>query len=406
MVIDEQNQFHRSSAAQREFTEMDEVDVEDFDWARKTVKHGSTLTDGQLRLFDTGGPNGLQVIEVDGHRAYPQEICQLYRRTICMVRSSGDDVYFVDIFRVRGGATHDWMLHGPLHQDYKTDVSLDLEAREQEAGEKLHGWIENLQSVTTDDQWSITFTAETGQKLRTIMLGAADTEVITGQAPAMRREGTATFLDVRRKGPDSIFVAIHEPYTDEPQVKEVLLMPLINAAEMAVAVSVEVAGRTDVFMSTLDSEGSIAAIGFKGHFAYLSTTDGNDITAYMVNSQQLTSDEAVKLTGLPAYEGKVLRSMSTTRGDEINAFVTDAEIPADSRLRGRLLLTEDGDGSTRGFFIETVKRGAGGEKIIVIDRLPGMTIEDGYVKLQYFPNWGIPGELRFRIANRCRYPEE
>ena len=402
VVIDEQSQFHRSSAPQREFTEIDEVDVEDFDWARKTVKHGTCLTDGQLRLFDTGGPNGLQVIEVDGHRAYPQELCQLYRRTICMVRSSGDDVYFLDIFRVRGGATHDWMLHGPLHQDYKTDISLDLQPREG----KLHGWIENLQSATTGKQWSITFTAETGQKFRTIMLGAPDTEVIVGQAPAMRRDGTATFLDVRRKGPDSVFVAIHEPYTDQPQVKDVLLMPLTNVSEMAVAVGVKVAGRTDVFMSTLDRDGSIPAIDFKGHFAYLSTTEGNDLTAYMVDSRQLTSDEAVKLTGLPGYEGKVLRTMSTARGDEINAFVIAADIPADSRLRGRLLLTEDSDGSTRGFFIETVKAGSGDQKIIVIDRLPGMTIEDGYIKLQYFPNWGIPAELKFRIANRCRYPEK
>ncbi len=28
-----------------------------------------------------------------------------------------------------------------------------------------------------------------------------------------------------------------------------------------------------------------------------------------------------------------------------------------------------------------------------------MTVKDGYVKLQYFPNRGIPGGLNFRIVN-------
>ncbi len=396
VVIDEQNQFHRSSAAQREFTPVDEVAVEDFDWARKTVKHGSTLTDGQLRLFATDGPNGLQVIEVDGQRSYPAEICQLYRRTICMVQSSGPDVYFVDIFRVRGGSTHDWMLHGPLQNEYTIDTSVSLQPREG----KLHGWIENLRSASTDDQWSVTFTADTGQKVRTIVLGAENTEVIIGDAPAMRREGTAQFLDVRRQGPENIFVAVHEPYTDEPKVQSVKLTSLSEGSEMAVAVQVELADRTDYILSALDSAGAVKFEGldFTGHLAYLSRSGDDYNQAYMVDASVLQFGED-ELEGVVAYEGKVLRTLGTDMGAEINAFVSDADLPADSRLRGRLLLTEDGDGSTRGFFIETVERGSDGEKIIQIDRLPGMTVEDGYVKLQYFPNWGIPGELKLKIVN-------
>ncbi len=403
VVIDEQNQFHRSSAAQRKFAPIDEVDVEDFDWARKTVKHGSTLTDGQLRLFDTGGPNGLQVIEVDGHRAYPSNICALYRRTVCMVQSSGSDVYFVDIFRVRGGSTHDWMLHGPLQNEYTIDASVSLQPREG----KLHEWIENLKSASTDEQWAVTFTADTGQKLRTIVLGGENTEVIIGDAPAMRREGTAQFLDVRRPGPENIFVAVHEPYTSEPKVQSVKLISLSEGSDMAVGVQIEVAERTDYILSAMDSAGAVKLEGvdFTGHFAYLSRSGSDYSQAYMVDASTLQFGEN-KLEGVAAYEGKVVRTMGTDMGDETNAFVTDADLPADSRLRGRLLLTEDGDGTTRGFFIQSTTDGPDNTRVVEIDRLPGMTIEDGYIKLQYFPNWGIPGDLEFRIANRCRYPEE
>ena len=36
-----------------------------------------------------------------------------YQLKKCLQPDTVSDVYFVDIFRVRGGSTHDWMLHGP-----------------------------------------------------------------------------------------------------------------------------------------------------------------------------------------------------------------------------------------------------------------------------------------------------
>lgn len=394
VVIDEQSQFNRSSAAQREFSDIDDMPgIEDYDWARMVVKHGSTLTDGQLRMFDTGGPNGLQVIEVDGQRAYPEAICQVYRRTLAMVQSSGDDVYFVDIFRVRGGNTHDWMLHGPLHEEYKTEVSLPLEPRDG----TLHEWVGDLKSAETDAPWSVTFAAPGGQKIRTTMAAAPGTEVITGEAEAMRREGKATFLDVRRAGPENVFVAIHEPYTSEPKVAFVDAIVDTSQGKLNVVVSVDVDGRRDTFIS---GDGSDAADGdaeFAGRFAYLI---GHGVTmeqGYLVDGSSLALSENAKVTGEAAWTGIVGRTKSIERGDAMNAFVTDAQLPVDGSLNGRLLLTEDGDGTTRGFFIENVTS-EGGESVVAVDRLPGMTIEDGYVKQEYFPNWGIPGDLKFRIS--------
>jgi len=161
-----------------------------------------------------------------------------------------------------------------------------------------------------------------------------------------------------------------------------------------------------LLLSQLDDDRRLTFgnLDFTGHFAYVVQVGDDYTQTYMVDGHRLQAGE-MSVESEWAHGGTIVRTLSTARGDEYNAFVTDAQIPTDSRLRGRLLLTEDGDGSTRGFFIETVKRGVGDEKIIVIDRLPGMTIADGYVKLQYFPNWGIPGELKFTISNSYSYPE-
>ncbi|MFP3903195.1 MAG: heparinase II/III family protein [Armatimonadota bacterium] len=400
VVINEQNQLSRSSAPQRDFTEIDEVaGVEDFDYARRTIKHGTTLTDGQLRLFDTSGPNGLQVMEVDGHRAYPEDVCSLYRRTLCMVKSSGDDVYFVDIFRVRGGQTHDWMLHGPLHRHYTAELSMPLQPMDG----TLHEWIGDLKSAEISKGWSATFEVDSGEKLETIVLSPMEGQAILGQAPAMRREGDAPFLDIRSSGPESIFVAVHEPYTDEPKVTGASLVETDDASEMAVGVKVQVAGRTDAIVSTLDADGFIGE-GFTGHFGYssLAPTE-NRMELYMVDSSHLGT-APVAIEGTPAWTGTVVETMSTARGDAMNAFITDADLPVGEELAGRLILTEDGDGSTRGFVIERIDVGDDGT-IVVIDRRPGMTIEDGYVKLKRFPNWGIRGDLTFRVPNSVRGPQ-
>jgi hypothetical protein len=392
VVVDEQNQYGRGHAPKRKFGEIDEVPgVEGFWFARTHINHGDVLTDGMLRLFATDGP-GVQVVEADGHRAYPADRVTLYRRTLAMVESGGEDVYFVDVFRVRGGKVHDWMLHGPLQDEYAVRTSLELQPR---TG-KLHTWLEQLRSARTDGTWQAEFVATTGETLRSTMLAAPGTEVILAQGPAMRREGMQTFLDVRREEPESVFVAVHEPYVGKSRVRSVKLLPLERASEMAVAVQVELDGRTDTILSTLDEAGEVAGNGMtlRGRFGYVSTAGERTQTLYMADARSLRTGRA-SLASEAAYTGAVTKTLRAAQGDALNAFVTEARLPEED-LAGRLLLTTDGDGSTRGFLVKSVTRQAE-DTVIAVDRDPGMSIEKGYVKLLYYPNWGIRGGLRFRL---------
>lgn len=388
--MDETDQYHRGGAPQRRFSEIDSVaGVEDFWFARTRLKHGTTRTDGQLRLFATDGP-GVQVAEADGHRAYSSELVDRYRRTLVLVEIDAEDIYLVDIFRVRGGRVHDWMLHGPLQEDYTVDTSLDLAPR----SDTRHEWLTQHHSAQTGGAWWAEFKTASGPTVRTTMMPAKGTEVTLAQGPAMRREGAQTFLDVRRAGPASVFVAIHEPYTDRPKLRSVKLIAPARASDMAVAVQIVLPDRTDTVLSSLDEDGSIATddIDFRGRFGYLSSANGRHRVLYMADASHLKAGRQ-KLEGVPACTGDVVQTLSTDRGDALNALITDIPLP-DADLAGKLCLTTDGDGSTRGFLVKSV-----GDNRIVIDRLPGMTVENGDVKLQYFPNWGIPGRLSFRIVN-------
>jgi len=400
VVVDERNQLTRSSAPQREFTEIDDLPgVEDFWFARTRQRHGTCLTDGMLRLLVDDCP-GVQAVEADGHRAYPSDLVRRYRRTIVMVDVDEEDVYVVDIFRVGGGSVHDWMLHGPLHDDYTTTTSLPLAPR----GGTLHRYLNELRSVATDGPWWIEFATPSGNTVRTTMMPAPGTEVILGKAPGIRRQQPQTFLDVRRAGPDSVFVAVHEPYATRRKLRSVEVVAPQKASEAAVMLKVTWCGRTDYILSTLAEEGIIQTddLLFRGHFAYLSVAGGTYRTRYMADASLLRTGDA-ELRTAAAYLGDVTDTLSTARGAPLNAFVTDALLPA-SGLEGKLLLTTDGDGSTRGFRVRSVAR-HGDRTLIEVDRIPGMTIEEGYVKQQYFPNWGIPGGLSFRILNSRRGSE-
>jgi hypothetical protein len=52
----------------------------------------------------------VQVIEADGERAYMPRP-DLYQRTLALVKVDEADGYPFDVFGVRGGSVHDWMLH-------------------------------------------------------------------------------------------------------------------------------------------------------------------------------------------------------------------------------------------------------------------------------------------------------
>ena len=412
VVIDERNQTGRfpDASHRRAITEADAmlaigqheglaVDIPD--WRYRNGGHGNALNDPKLRCF-SGDWDTVQVVEAEAERAYfpdPED----YRRTVALVRIDDTRVYAVDIFRVRGAMTHDWMLHGALHDPYELSTSLELAPI---AG-TLHEYLDELRATETGAGWVADFAYESGPGMRTHMLGAPGTRVIVARGPAMRQPGYTDFLDVRRDGPDSVFIAVHDPFEGEPDVQRI--EPLEFGGPLDVGLVVHLAdGRRDVILSS-GGEPSFAPLTsadgtrLAGRFAHLRYEGERLQHAYAVDASELTCGD-VALSGPGGWEGEIVRAHRVEAGDRSDAFETDAELPEEG-LEGRCLVLDLGGTLTQAFTIDRVERAPGGGSLVYSRDEPGIEIRGEMIRMMYYPGWGIPRPCRFRVADSLRWED-
>lgn len=358
VVLDEKNQTVTSKRQRQPADAIAHSRDGKYRWAG----HGNHMVEGKLRIHNTDF-SSVQVVEADGSRAYGEtNTGGIYRRTIALVRIGETDSYVVDIFRVRGGSVHDYMLHGCLDDPHTVEVSVPLDRA---MPGTVHTYIGNLRAGSTDASWTATFVLEDGAaKLRTFFLPQAGTQVICGDAPAMRRIGTAPFLCVRQSDGESIYVAVHHPYTGEPVVQG---LELLESRLDRVAFRVLLRERIDTVVSTAEGFSHTAS----GEWAY-------------------------EIGGRQRHEGMVRGTRRIEAGDDIDAFVTDTALPADGTLDGATIMIDLGGLLVQSFTIDRIER-VGDETIIHSRGEPGMTISPGLIKLEYFPCWGISGLARFCI---------
>lgn len=408
VVIDERNQETRfpDASHRRPITPEDAMTgigqhaglaVDIPDWQHRANGHGNALNDPKLRCFAADWDT-VQVAEAEAERAYFPDP-EVYRRTVALLRIDGGQVYALDIFRVRGGAVHDWLLHGCLQDAYQVTTSLDLAPM---AG-TLHTYLGELRAAPADEGWVASFAYESGAQMRTHLLGQPGAQAILGRGPAMRRDGYADFIDLRHEGGESVFVAVHDPYEGAPNVLAV--EPLAWGTGMDVGLRVTLAsGMTDVILSAggdapFEEVATADGITLAGRLAHLRFAGERLVHAYGVDATRLQVGE-IDLSGPGAYDGEVTAVHRVEAGAQFDAFETDAALPAG--LEGRCLVVDLGGTLTQAFVIDRVEPTATGALIYTRDE-PGMEIRGEVVKLMYYPGWAIPRPARFHIADTLRW---
>ncbi len=400
VMVDEKNQLTRFDRTRTPGPD-DAVDGLPYNPCR--YGQGDSRTFGNLFLWDSINPD-LQAVEAGGENAY--EGVSRYRRTLVMSGTGDDGFYLLDIFRVRGGRVHDWMLHGRLDEDYAHRSSL----KPGPASGTRFGYFSLAETAKTDSLWWSEFLTGSGARIRTTMLSAPGTEVSRGRAPAMRREGEATFLDVRRYGGDNCFVAVHEPYRDVPRIARVTSLTPPGGADSFVALKIELAdGRTDYIAHTLDvppfPERRVPGtdIRFRGRLALVSLRNGAPERMYLLEGSSLRAGKAsLSAQGAAAsFRGRVTGVERVEKGDRRNAFITSPPLPEGSALTGRTLLLTLADGRTEGYTIARIEH-AGEQSFIHVEGEPGLELRDGgrLAKLVYYPWHGVRGPVDFHIAGR------
>lgn len=398
VVIDERDQGGRFSNKTRSIASIDAVPG--IPNARyRSGGHGNSDSDGKLLMFETTFDD-VQVIEAAGEKSYYTVQPEIYRRTLALVKTDSKACYVVDIFRVKGGAIHDWMLHGPLDVPYGITFPGPMKPKEG----VLHKYLRDMESFHTNHDVYFEIAVPRGPKVRTFLMGQDNTELILAQAPAMRRMGTAPFVDVRHSGPDSVFVAVYEPIgvRDTPKVQNVEFVQLGD--DMSVGILVELTDDTkDVILSTMEEgpwtfrEVKEWGITFSGRFGHARLKGGQAQWLYLPRGESLAAGDAEVKRALP-FSGQILSTTRTESRASEDSLTADIPLPEGDELKGRALIMDVGGQLVQSIIVDKVERLETGSLILTKDD-PGVSVEKDRVRLEHFPNWGISGSLKFLIEN-------
>ncbi len=402
VVIDETNQHTRFSGPRRTITEKDHFP---FDPQPRWLNygHGDSMTDGRLRLYAAQWAP-VQIAEADGDRAY-HGLADLYRRTIALVEVDSEHHYIVDVFRVGGGRTHDWMLHGCLQLPYTVETDVTLSDRPGTA----HTHLDQLRAGALDQISSFSFVYEDGKRSRHWLMMPETSELWVGRGPAMRRTGHNPFAFVRHQGGESLFVAVHEFYSGQPALNGIEPLQMISADAMDAGVQINLAdGRTDIVVSCFDPQaetttlcvGAGVPVRLRGCSLHVRLGVGGTVErVFGAGASEIAVADVTSGDTPAGYSGTVERVLRKETGDDVDALITATALPTDGSLDGAAVILVYGDDLVQSFLIDRIV--AEGETTrIILQHDPGISIEDDatMVKLHYFPGWGIDGQCGFRIA--------
>ncbi len=392
------------------------------------------VTDGDLLSYFPD-VNGIAMVEADGLRGYHSlEQVSMYRRMLVLVPVSEADAYVVDLFRTRGGAVHDWLLHGSADEDMTATCSLALTGTREDlseppdsdrdnpqAGCRGYSVMREMSFGDTEDTFNVTFTYSDAPdtSVRTHVLGNAAARVFLGRSPSIRRAGVGSRGDntkifdfwmpqlvVRRQAAadqplHSIFVAVEEPFRGDSFIDSSEPLQLTPADENAVALQVRHGTTVDTIISTLDESPyperkTADGIAIRGRLGVVRQVNGRTSGAWLFEGTSLAAGDWVVKSEKDRYEGRIQAATRKADGADEDAFITDAQLPEGQALHGVWMVVTHGNGFTHGYPIERVAK-AGGKTVIVLSMDHGLKLDGEQTQEVFYPQRSIEGANSFVI---------
>ena len=346
------------------------------------------FTSGNLTLFEPMN-HGISVSEIDGLRPYANRASR-YQRLMILNTVDANRPYVVDVFRITGGTTHDYTLHGAITFDQTGKSSFPLTPMPGpypllESGETwveptssgstfpYYGFFRNETQGTAPENFQITYRDNTASKrdVRWWMTGEAGSTVYLGTTPNPSRSNTtpANFYTFSRPSTivrhrigsgslESLYVSVVEPMSNGAStVRAVARVPLVGPNQEAVALRVWFTdGRFDTYLVNLRNP---AIAGASGGAETISTADGEySLTGRVgVYVSRATSESRVWTVGAshfkygtqtttnptPSYSGTIVGMTRKIDGAANDAFIVDSPLAAGTALQGRQLSLTFGD---------------------------------------------------------------
>jgi len=405
-------------------------------WASCTLSHNTVVVNrsnqngtdgfGNLLLYEPNLP-GLSVISVEGRKGYSQFNMKRHRRTVILNTMDIDAPYFVDVFEVEGGQSHDYAMHGSVLGDMAADSSLPMtpsthdrillepgqvwKAPEGMGPFDEYGLFIKGRSAPVSQGFWIDFTypeaPDVGTRIH--MLRDAQTEVVLARTPALRKAGHykesriydwwMPHLVARRTGENglkSVFVAVYDMYRDGPKIKSV---KRLNADADSVALEIDMGDRVDTMLLLLDGPATIYAGGvtITGKLGMVSRA-GNLVTARLVGGTSLRSGSLSLESRRAVYTGKIVAATRKYDGAGADTFTVEADLPAGKTLRGSWMVVQHpGADVTHGYEIDRVET-VHGRTVVYLKADHGLRIK-GTTTREVFSQWRtFTGENTFTIT--------
>ncbi len=413
-------------------------------WTTCTAGHNTVVIDRSDQSITSSGDcgtdcdllwyfpdvEGVAVVEADGRRGYATDgkgvfptrhDVTRYRRMLVAVPVSDEDAYIIDIFRVRGGSAHDWLLHGDADHDMSATCSLPLmgkrkwmlesfdewrEPDQQWAPSIAYGMMRDLASAKTDGSFNVTFryVDRPDAGIRTRVFAGDGAEVFLGRSPSVRRTGDNDGADghkvydfwmpqlIVRRGDatqplsqthygfhappfegseplSSVFVAVHEPFDGAPMLESV---EVAAPHEGAISIRIRHNGKTDTVVSTPDPR------------------------RLEITRQTPAGKSRWLFEDSDTHRGRIIAATRRDDGATHDALITDALLPTDGKLDGLWMIVTHGNGYTHGYEIDRVEEQDGRRRVILAHD-HGLVIESKRTREVFFPHRTIEGTNAFTI---------
>jgi len=294
------------------------------------------------------------------------------------------------------------MIHGDLLRSY----SIKIKKSVKDKSEKRFGYYSINKEAMTDHNFTADFIYHDNKNIRIHMLGASNTEICIGTAPAMRKDGDAEYLDIRRKGPENTFIVVHEPYNENTSIKKIKKLRTDDKDTIALEI-IFLNGQKDIVISSLNNMNKSVRIDRKnkiflsGKFGFIRSGKRSGGAVYLLDGKEIQCEgKGINVRSF-YYEGKIVDIKRKEKGDQGNYFVTSRSILNNSEtdLSKKILLLTLPDARTETYIIDKIINYSDYSHIYVKED-PGIEIRNGnLVKYVYYPWHGIRGKIHFRILN-------
>jgi hypothetical protein len=342
-----------------------------------TFAHNLVMIDG--RDQQTAGRGGsfhifsvtprIKVMEASSDAYGPGS---LYRRTCVLVDHGQAGSYVLDIFRAGGGATRDYVFHGPGDR-YETQTIPLAPAQPDSSFNALP--LEELVTASGESPWSIRWELPGGYEFRALSPGHPGEIVALGQGWGQRdhhnadRGATLPYVIRRRVGEqrsDAFVTVFAGNAANQRLVGGVRLLPVGGTEPRdAVAVEVETADGMDMVVSMVEANRITVPFGggdaiTDGRLAAVVSQGGKPSRACLVEGTRLEAAGVRLKSPVAAFQGKVV-GVGGAHTDSY--FIVEADLPRDRQLDGQTFFTIEG-GIRRAYPIVAIEEAEGQIRVL------------------------------------------